>query len=145
MGCGDKGIAASEACSQHTELFVTLRFQPVEAAANVHHRLAAGFGSSADIGAYGIVRPLQLGWPPDVMVGLREPKRRDSEAIEERAERIVAEGVRVPLRHHDDRLFRLARLLFRWCRVPAKKQAGKPKQAIIVMPQWNADAFSHNA
>ncbi len=24
-------------------------------------------------------------------------------------------------------------------------QAGKPKQAIIVMPQWNADAFSHNA
>jgi dienelactone hydrolase len=25
------------------------------------------------------------------------------------------------------------------------KQAGKPKQAIIVMPQWNADAFSHNA
>src|SRR5580698_1225536 len=28
---------------------------------------------------------------------------------------------------------------------PAEKQIGKPKQAIIVMPQWNADAFSHNA
>ena len=25
------------------------------------------------------------------------------------------------------------------------KQQGKPRQAIIVMPQWNADAFSHNA
>ena len=25
------------------------------------------------------------------------------------------------------------------------KQAGRRKQAIIVMPQWNADAFSHNA
>jgi dienelactone hydrolase len=25
------------------------------------------------------------------------------------------------------------------------KQVGRPKQAIIVMPQWNADAFSHNA
>jgi hypothetical protein len=25
------------------------------------------------------------------------------------------------------------------------KQGGRPKQAIIVMPQWNADAFSHNA
>jgi hypothetical protein len=24
-------------------------------------------------------------------------------------------------------------------------QAGKPLQAIVVMPQWNADAFSHNA
>jgi dienelactone hydrolase len=32
----------------------------------------------------------------------------------------------------------------RWYPAPAAKQAGKPKQAIIVMPQWNADAFSHN-
>jgi dienelactone hydrolase len=33
----------------------------------------------------------------------------------------------------------------RWFPAPAEKVAGKPKQAIIVMPQWNADAFSHNA
>ncbi len=33
----------------------------------------------------------------------------------------------------------------RWYPAPEKKQAGKPKHAIIVMPQWNADAFSHNA
>jgi hypothetical protein len=33
----------------------------------------------------------------------------------------------------------------RWYPASAEKQAGKPKQAIIVMPQWNADAFSHNA
>jgi hypothetical protein len=33
----------------------------------------------------------------------------------------------------------------RWFPAPAHKMAGKPKQAIIVMPQWNADAFSHNA
>lgn len=33
----------------------------------------------------------------------------------------------------------------RWYPAPAEKQAGKPKQAIIVLPQWNADAFSHNA
>lgn len=33
----------------------------------------------------------------------------------------------------------------RWYPAPAKKQAGKPKQAMIVMPQWNADAFSHNS
>ena len=25
------------------------------------------------------------------------------------------------------------------------RRAGKPRQALIVMPQWNADAFSHNA
>lgn len=33
----------------------------------------------------------------------------------------------------------------RWYPALPDKQAGKPKQAIIVMPQWNADAFSHNA
>lgn len=33
----------------------------------------------------------------------------------------------------------------RWYPAPPEKMAGKPKQAIIVMPQWNADAFSHNA
>jgi hypothetical protein len=33
----------------------------------------------------------------------------------------------------------------RWYPADAAKQAGRKKQAIIVMPQWNADAFSHNA
>jgi hypothetical protein len=32
----------------------------------------------------------------------------------------------------------------RWYPAPPDRHAGKPKQAIIVMPQWNADAFSHN-
>jgi dienelactone hydrolase len=33
----------------------------------------------------------------------------------------------------------------RWYPARAETQVGKPKQAIIVMPQWNADAVSHNA
>ena len=38
----------------------------------------------------------------------------------------------------------------RWYPAPAAKQRpdpkpGRPKQALIVMPQWNADAISHNA
>ncbi len=33
----------------------------------------------------------------------------------------------------------------RWYPAAPEKQQGKPKQAIVVMPQWNADAFSHNA
>jgi hypothetical protein len=32
----------------------------------------------------------------------------------------------------------------RWYPAPAHKDPRRPKQAIIVMPQWNADAFSHN-
>ncbi len=33
----------------------------------------------------------------------------------------------------------------RWYPAPAGKITGKPRQAMIVLPQWNADAFSHNA
>jgi len=33
----------------------------------------------------------------------------------------------------------------RWYPAPASKDGSRPRQAIIVMPQWNADAFSHNA
>ncbi len=33
----------------------------------------------------------------------------------------------------------------RWYPAPEHKEPGRPKQAIIVMPQWNADAISHNA
>jgi hypothetical protein len=33
----------------------------------------------------------------------------------------------------------------RWYPAHPETQNGKPRQAMIVMPQWNADAFSHNA
>ncbi len=33
----------------------------------------------------------------------------------------------------------------RWYPAPAHKDSKRPKQAIVVMPQWNADAFSHNS
>jgi dienelactone hydrolase len=33
----------------------------------------------------------------------------------------------------------------RWYPAHPETVKGKPKQAMIVMPQWNADAFSHNA
>jgi len=32
-----------------------------------------------------------------------------------------------------------------WYPAPEHKDPRRPKQAIVVMPQWNADAFSHNA
>ena len=33
----------------------------------------------------------------------------------------------------------------RWYPAPAHKDPARPKQAIVILPQWNADAFSHNA
>jgi dienelactone hydrolase len=33
----------------------------------------------------------------------------------------------------------------RWYPAPAHKDPERPKQAIVVLPQWNADGFSHNS
>jgi hypothetical protein len=33
----------------------------------------------------------------------------------------------------------------RWYPAPEERMQGKPRRAMIVMPQWNADAFSHNS
>jgi len=33
----------------------------------------------------------------------------------------------------------------RWYPAPAHKDPKRPKQAIVVLPQWNSDGFSHNA
>jgi hypothetical protein len=33
----------------------------------------------------------------------------------------------------------------RWYPAPEHKDPARPKQAIVVLPQWNADAFSHNS
>ncbi len=33
----------------------------------------------------------------------------------------------------------------RWFPAPAHKDPSRPKQAIVVLPQWNADGFSHNS
>jgi hypothetical protein len=33
----------------------------------------------------------------------------------------------------------------RWFPAPEHKDPARPKQAIVVLPQWNADGFSHNA
>jgi Alpha/beta hydrolase domain containing 18 len=32
----------------------------------------------------------------------------------------------------------------RWYPAPAHRDPARPKQAIVIVPQWNADAFSHN-
>ena len=33
----------------------------------------------------------------------------------------------------------------RWYPAPAHKDPKRPKQAIVVLPQWNSDGFSHNS
>lgn len=89
--------------------------------------------------------------------------------LEERAPQLFPTNVRPETLRHDARLNRLARegklkparfLRFtspvrtpypendcvnaRWYAAPPERMEGKPRRAMIVMPQWNADAFSHN-
>jgi dienelactone hydrolase len=91
-------------------------------------------------------------------------------ALEERHPRLYPTNVRPRTLKQDARFLRLAaagrlrkaeflrftspvrtpypendRVNARWFPAPPEKMAGKPKQAMIVMPHWNADAFSHNA
>ena len=117
---GDEGVAAAEAGAEDAELLVALLLEPVDAAADVDDGLAAGRDGAADVGADGVVGALELGGAADVVVGLGETQGRDAEAIEERAEGVVAEGVGVPLRHDDDGLFRLAGLLSGRRGIPAR-------------------------
>ena len=66
-------------------------------------------------------------------------RRRAAEARLPKAEFLrFTSPVRTPYPEND-------RVNARWFPAPPAKMAGKPKQAIIVMPHWNADAFSHNA
>jgi hypothetical protein len=74
---------------------------------------------------------------PETLEQEREWKRR-AEAGELRREPFLrfTSGVSTPYLKND-------RVNARW--YPAKAKDGRqPKQAMIVMPQWNADAFSHN-
>jgi hypothetical protein len=75
---------------------------------------------------------------PETLAEEAEMKRQAAEGELEPAEFLrFTSPVRTPYPEND-----LANA--RWYPAPAAKQQGKPKQALIVMPQWNADAISHN-
>ncbi|HUZ04746.1 MAG TPA: alpha/beta hydrolase family protein, partial [Acidobacteriaceae bacterium] len=73
---------------------------------------------------------------------LREDARLKQLAVEGRMPKAqflrFTSPVRTPYQENDQ-------VNARWYPAPAEKQIGKPKQAMIVLSQWNADAFSHNA
>src|SRR5437667_7105610 len=93
VGAGQKGVAGAQAGSQNPELTVALLRQPIEAAADVNHRLAARIDRSADIGADGVIGALQLAWPADIVIRHAQPQRRNAKPVEGAAERVVADGV----------------------------------------------------
>src|ERR1700761_5594600 len=107
-GGGEEGVAGTEAGAEDAELLVALLLEPVNAGADIDHSLAAGGYGAAEIGTDGVVGTLELRGTADVVVGLGEPQGRDAEAIEERAESVMTEGVGIPLRPHDDGLPGLA-------------------------------------
>ncbi len=117
---GQKCVARAEARSQHAEVLIALLFEPVQAAANIDHRLPARRNRAPNVGADRVVGALQLHRPADVVIGLREPQRRNPHAVEQPAQHIVAEPIRVPLRQHHDRLLGPRRVFVRRGRIPAR-------------------------
>lgn len=76
---------------------------------------------------------------PETLKQDEELKRKAAEDRLEKAQFLrFTSPVRTPYPEND-------RVNARWYPASAEKQADRPKQAIVVMPQWNADAFSHNA
>jgi hypothetical protein len=66
-------------------------------------------------------------------------KRRAAEGLLPRAQFLrFTSPIRTPYPENDQ-------VNARWYPAAAHRQGGRPRQAIVVMPQWNADAFSHNA
>ena len=80
---------------------------------------------------------------PETLAKDAEMKRRAAAGELEKAEYLrFTSAVRTPYPENDQ-------VNARWYPAAAEKlrerqQQGKPKQALIVMPQWNADAISHN-
>src|SRR5580658_3440280 len=109
---GKKGIARAKTGAKDSKLFVALLLQPIDAATNVDYRLTAGSDGAPQVGADRIIGARQLCRTADIVVGLAEAQGGNAKAVKNGAESIVAEGVSIPLRHDNDRLFRLACHLF---------------------------------
>ena len=57
-GAGDERVAGAERGAENAEVLIALRFQPIEATADVEDGLAAGGNRAADVGAYRVVGAL---------------------------------------------------------------------------------------
>src|ERR1700722_6688313 len=79
---GEKSISASKDRAQHPELLVSLALQPIQAAANIDHRLPCRRERPPDIRTHRIIRPLQFRRPTDIVVRLRQSQSRDAEPVE---------------------------------------------------------------
>src|SRR5260370_23397137 len=60
---GDESIAGAKRVAKYPEVFIPLRFEPVEAGANIEDRLPAGRDGATYVRADGVIRPFQLRRP----------------------------------------------------------------------------------
>ena len=83
-------------------MLVALLLKPVKTTANIDDGLAACHERAPNVGADGVVRALKLSGTANVVIGHGEAQGRDAHPIEDGAERVVTESVRVPLgKDHD--------------------------------------------
>ena len=99
---GQKCVARSQTGAEDAELGVALLGKPIEATADVGDGLAGSVNGAAHVGADSVVGARELGGAADIVVGHAEAQSRDAKPVEGLAERVVADGIGVPMRQHNN-------------------------------------------
>src|SRR4029077_10375411 len=103
MGGGEKRITRAQACAHDAKTVVTLLLEPIEAAAYVNHRLAAGVDGASDVGGYCVIRAADVSRHANVVIGHCQPQHCDTQQIQNAAESGVGDSIRVPVWQQDHR------------------------------------------
>ena len=92
--------AGSQARAEDADRFVSLLREPADGAPRVEHRLPAHLRRPADVGAHDVVGATELGGPSVLVVGKREPERRQLELVQQPAQPDMPGRIGVPLGQH---------------------------------------------
>src|SRR5215469_5950247 len=86
----EKCVTGTEAGPDNAQALVSLLLKPVEAAADVEHTLARSIERTFDVRRNRVLGAADFSRAADVVVGHAQPQHRNSQAIQNSAERIVA-------------------------------------------------------
>ena len=99
---GKKCITGSQAGAHDAQPAVSLLLQPIQAAANVHHRLAARVERAPDVGGHRVVGAARLRRHANVVIRHAQAQHRDAHQVQHPAQSGVSHGIGIPMRqqHH---------------------------------------------
>ena len=106
---GEECVARTQTGAGNTEPLIALLLQPIQAAADVEDRLTAGVHGAPDVRGDRIVGAPNLRRPANIVIRHAQPQHRDSQPVQDSAQRIVVERIGIPVRQQYDRTFSFRR------------------------------------